>query len=307
MDEKLLQGTITQAQKVLEQSKDWNKTYEEQAKILADNKELLDHFYKQVKKYEGIQFYLTEVKTTQPSIFILQARYKGQPIATVSIAEDKTTIATKSYDESNKKIYNCDIQLQDKDIKAVETLQFLNFFNQDIKANGKINEQKHLQSMLLEEFGKTSSIGKLLLGCQPVKCNNLFYEIPIILNPKEEKGYINILTRTKVRKLTIIEPLTKDITPEMVLSNGTSKAVFLLNLLHSEIGQDWYKIMGFHGRVTPHLTIKVCIAVPKELKSKCKEFEPFELRSGTDSIEYHYLEYTTDGTQITSIKTTINE
>lgn len=44
---------------------------------------------------------------------------------------------------------------------------------------------------------------------------------------------------------------------------------------------------GSTGRVTEHLTIKVCIAVPKELKSKCKEFEPFELKANNDSIEYH--------------------
>ena len=80
-----------------------------------------------------------------------------------------------------------------------------------------------------------------------------------------------------------------------------------MNLLHTEQGQQWYKIMGFHGRVTPHLTIKVCIAVPKQLKSKCKEFEPYELRANTDSIEYHYMTYDTDGEKITSINTTLNE
>ena len=146
-----------------------------------------------------------------------------------------------------------------------------------------------------------------LTGIQPIKYSNLFYPIPIILNPKEEHGYIDILTRTKVRKLTIIEALTEKATPEMILANATSKAIFLLNLLHTEQGQLWYKIMGFHGRVTPHLTIKVCIAVPKQLANKCKRFEPFELRAGADSIEYHYMSYDTDGAKITKIDTTLNE
>ena len=66
------------------------------------------------------------------------------------------------------------------------------------------------------------------------------------------------------------------------------------------------KFYGFHGRVTEHLTIKVCIAVPKELKSKCKEFEPYELKANNDSIEYHYMTYETDGAKITKIDTTLN-
>lgn len=71
-------------------------------------------------------------------------------------------------------------------------------------------------------------------------------------------------------------------------------------------GQEWYKILGFHGRVTPHLTIKVVIAIPKNLAPKVKEFEPFELKAENDTIEYHYMTYDTDQIKITSIKTTLN-
>ena len=305
---KSLETTIEQAQKTIEQSKDWNKTYDEQLKILTEKKELLDKFHKDIKEFEGIQFYLVGAGATQDNIFTIQARKDGQPIATIKIAENKTTATTTTYDESNKKNYNCDIQLKDNDLRTKETMQFLTFFNQEMKPKGKINEQSHTQAMLLSEFAKTSSYDKLLTGIQPIRYSNLFYPIPIILDPKEEEhGYIDILTRTKIRKLTIIEPLREDQTPESVLANATSKAIFLLNLLHTEQGQQWYKIMGFHGRVTPHLTIKVCIAVPKQLKSKCKEFEPYELRANTDSIEYHYMTYDTDGEKITSINTTLNE
>ena len=241
---KSLETTIEQAQKTIEQSKDWNKTYEEQAKILTEKKSLLDQFYKEVKQFEGIQFYLTEVHPTQDNIFTVKAIYQGQPIATIKIAEDKTTVTTTTYNESNKKNYNCEFQLKDNDLKTKETMQFLTYFNKEMKPKGNINEQSHTQAMLLSEFAKTSSYDKLLTGIQPIKYSNLFYPIPIILSPKEEEhGYIDILTRTKIRKLTIIEPMREDQTPESVLANGTSKAVFLLNLLHSAKGQEFYKIL----------------------------------------------------------------
>lgn len=71
---KLLEQTITQAQKTIEQSKEWNKAYEEQTKVLTENKELLDQFYKQVKQFEGIQFYLVEVSPTPPTIFKIRSK-----------------------------------------------------------------------------------------------------------------------------------------------------------------------------------------------------------------------------------------
>ena len=122
-------------------------------------------------------------------------------------------------------------------------MQFLTYFNKDMKPKGKINEQTHTQAMLLSEFAKTSSYDKLLTGIQPIKYSNLYFHIPIILDTKEEHGYIELLTRTKVRKLTLVETLTEDLTPETVLANGTSKAIFLFNLLHSEQGQQWYKVL----------------------------------------------------------------
>lgn len=242
---KVLEKQIEQSLKIMEQSKDWNKTYDEQLKILTEKKELLDKFHKDIKEFEGIQFYLVGAGATQDNIFTVQARKDGQPIATIKITEDKTTVTTTTYDESNKKNYSCEFKLNEQNLHTKETMQFLTYFNKDMKPKGKINEQTHTQAMLLSEFAKTSSYDKLLTGIQPYKINkSLYFPIPIILDPKqEEHGYIDILTRTKVRKLTIIEPLTETQTPESVLANGTSKAIFLLNLLHSPKGQEWYRIL----------------------------------------------------------------
>lgn len=158
----ILEKTIEKAQHTIESTKyALNKTYEEQAKILTESKELLDQFYKQVKNYEHLQFYLTEVSTTPPAIFKVKVKYKGQPIADIGIFKDNITISTDLYNESNKKTYNCDIQLKQGDLSTKETIQFLEHFK-DITPKGKIDEQAHTKSMLLAEFSKTSSYDKLL-------------------------------------------------------------------------------------------------------------------------------------------------
>lgn len=74
MNEKILQNSIEQAQKIISQSKDWQQTYEEQAKTLIDNKPLLDQFHKQIKSYEAIQFYLVKVNPTQDNIFKIRSK-----------------------------------------------------------------------------------------------------------------------------------------------------------------------------------------------------------------------------------------
>ena len=125
MNKEILEKQIEQSLKIMEQSKDWNITYDEQLKILTEKKELLDKFHKDIKEFEGIQFYLVGAGATQDNIFTIQARKDGQPIATIKIAEDKTTVTTTTYDESNKKNYGCEFKLKDQDIHTKETMQFL--------------------------------------------------------------------------------------------------------------------------------------------------------------------------------------
>ena len=74
MNEKILQNSIEQAQKIISQSKDWQQTYEEQSRVLIDNKTLLDQFHKQIKSYEAIQFYLVKVNPTQDNIFTIRGK-----------------------------------------------------------------------------------------------------------------------------------------------------------------------------------------------------------------------------------------
>lgn len=181
---------------------------------------------------------------------------------------------------------------------------FLESFNQDIELKTKSNKEIQ-ESMLLAEFSKRQSYDKLLTGIQPIKYEDtLYFKIPITINPKQME-YINILARTKVRKITLIEVLEDGQDLDTILAEATTKAVFLTNLLHTEQGEKWYKLFGFHGRLPTTLTIKVCIAVSKS--SKIKEFQSFQVKSGIDTLDYRYLQYENDQEQITSIKTNVND
>lgn len=156
---KVLEKQIEQSLETMEQSKDWHKTYEEQVKILTENKQLLDQFYKSIKNYEHLQFYLVEVNPEQDNIFTVQARYQGQPIATIVITKDGATTITTN-DEGNKKIYGCNIQLKQQEMNTKDTIKFVEFFSKGIKPKGKIDEQSHIESMLLAEFRQNFKCNK---------------------------------------------------------------------------------------------------------------------------------------------------
>lgn len=243
--EELLKTIIDNTQKNIEQSKDWQTNYEMQVNAMLDSKKLLEQYKikRLTKEYIALQFYLNEV--TQPDLITITIKYKGNGIATITITKDTAQISTETYDKTNKELFNCNTQLKNEDLNTIQTHKFLEHFNQDIKLKTKPNKETQ-ESMLLAEFSKTTSYDKLLTGIQPIKYEDtLYFQIPITIgnNPTE---YINILARTKVRKITIIETLEDGQDLDTILAQATAKAVFLTNLLHTENGANIYRLMGFH-------------------------------------------------------------
>ena len=125
-----------------------------------------------------------------------------------------------------------------------------------------------------------------------------------MMNQKKME-YINILARTKVRKITLIETIGEDQELDYILTQATANATMLLNILSRDNGDRWYKIFGFIGTIPSHLTIKVCIAVTKS--SKIKEFEPFTIQTENGVLDYRYLQFDADAEKVTSIKSNVND
>lgn len=241
--EQLLKDTIDRTQKTIDtQAGVLFSNYDKQINLLLENKQLLESFKKATKDYDSLQFYLNEV--TQPNLLIITAKYAGIDIATITITKDNTTISTETQEESNKEQFKCDIQLKNEELKSIQAKRFLEFFKQDFKLKTKPNK-KNQEAMLLAEFSKTSSYDKILTGIQPIKYGTLYYPIPIMMNQKKME-YINILARTKVRKITIIEVMSEDQELDSILTQATAKGIILQNILNGEQGDRWYKIFGFH-------------------------------------------------------------
>ena len=247
--EQLLKDTIERTQNIIEtNAENISNTYDKQVIIMLEGRTLFEQFKKQIKEYsDTIQFYIKENASFDLSSVL--AKYKGIDIAIITISKENTIISTETYDKNNKEQFNCNTQLKNEDINSIQAKQFLEYFKQDLKLKNKPNKEIQ-ESMLMAEFSKKSSYDKLLTGIQPIKyVDTLYFRIPITINPKQTE-YINILARTKVRKITIVEVLEDSQDLDTILAQATSKAVFLTNLLHTEQGDKWYKLFGFHRKIT---------------------------------------------------------
>ena len=86
-----------------------------------------------MQEYQYLQFQLKEVTSPDPILIKITAVYQGQPVAEVTLdQEGKTTVTTEAYNESNKKIYNCKLQLQGEEWKSSNTLTTVNFLIFDL-------------------------------------------------------------------------------------------------------------------------------------------------------------------------------
>lgn len=243
---KVLEETISQTQKTITDNKEWQATYEKQANILLENREVLKKFYKSIKDLEHLQFYITEVITTPPTLFKITIRYYGADIATVELTKDEVYITTEPYNKSNKDNFECTKQLKNEDFYSKPTNEFLQYFRGDIKPkNNTVNNIALIEGLLLKEFSKTNSAEKLLTGIQPIRHEGLHLPIPTIIKNSKNKEleHISLLARSRVRKITITEILHEDDTQDTVIQRATNYAIFLLSLLHSEnVGDKFYKL-----------------------------------------------------------------
>lgn len=174
----------------------------------------------------------------------------------------------------------------------------------------------------MTEFAKSSSADKQILGIQPVvfECFRISMKTPISASEKkllkyskQSGGSIDILARSGQGKgtyLTVIEVKdenNKKEPPLTALKQAIRYAVFIRELLRSEIGNDWYKLFGFNENVPQKLKIRVACAMPDNYSdtSFAKTILPIE----NDLLECHYIyfKYDKDNNQLTDFQTSLNK
>ena len=313
-----LQEKIKDSQQELEEEENaiWKSRYKDYAEKMLNYENKKYELGKKIHEWSPLKFYLNvnEAKTGKQKLK-LSVRYLGQIVADIIIDDNNIIIDTTPYDSKNKEFGDVP-KLEKVDWNSTQAKQFRKYFRmvkpKRLNINKK-NEEHRLESQLLTEFLKNNSINKLLCGIQPITFAGFRLPMPTALKASKEikfgSGHIDILARTTGHKITVIELKDENVNDEpidKVLKQATAYAVFLIKLLRSESGKEWYKIFGFKGDIPKTLRIKVCGAMPFKDDNTYDQFESFELNCGDDILEYHWLYFKEENGEIIEIESNLN-
>lgn len=289
-------GITKGTQQTLMANPEWKDRYAEYARLLLKNAKAVIAKKKLFNQFAPLFLYMNISNAKGSGIFSL--RYAGQEVAELKVVDEDVRINTKKYDERNKRDFDCDVTLDNVIWNSIQASKFRrHFLDKPVRTKNskKGNEEHRCESMLLEEFSKRQSKGKLLLGIQPVRLFDGItrFQMPTPLTASGNKikysgksgGGVDILCRMGVgikTKLCVME--VKDETlakepPSKAIKQAVAYAVFIRELLRSKSGNDWYKIFGFNRSVPDKLEIVASIAMPFN-KALGSNFEKEEILLG---------------------------
>lgn len=322
-----LKETIKEVQNVLESNDEWLERYKGYAEAISTNKNSIKINSKNFHEWTPLNFYLSISKgKIAKKTLTLDLRYRGQNVATLKSNKTGITISTKNQKNNNERDFRCTIELNDVAWRSEEAKKFRQFFSEGPKrlttTDNKGNEEHNIESLIVTEIAKSSSVDKQILGIQPVDFENfrISMKTPISASKKNKLKYskqsggsIDILARSGQGKgtyLTVIEVKdenNKKEPPLTALKQAIRYAVFIRELLRSEIGNDWYKLFGFNKDVPEKLRIRVACAMPDN--DPDKSFAKKELLIENDILECHYIyfKYDKENNQLTDFQTSLNK
>ena len=298
----------------------WKTTYKEYADKMLEYKEKKQELGEKFHEWEPLKFYLTvgNAKTGKENLKV-SVRYLGQTVAIINVDDKGVFIDTTKQNKTNERDFLCpkNIELENAEWDSKQAKEFREYFRvqRPDRVNGKKkNEEHRLESALLTEFSKKNSIDKLFCGIQPITFAGFRFPMPTAIKSSDfikfGGGHIDILARTTGRKITVFELKDENIQNEpigKVLEQATAYAVFLIKLLRSDSGKEWYKILGFKGEIPKILTVRVCGAMPVKKDGSYEKFESFNLPCGNDILEYHWLYFEEENRKIKNIESSINK
>ena len=315
---------IKEAQELLMENSEWKERYKGYAQTLLTNSDSIAEYRSRFKEITSLRYYISTTNAKKAkSKLLLDVRYRGQSVATLTATKNDISISTKGKNDNNKNHFSCDVELDDDSWKSDKAREFRKKFSNRYDTRNdtkKSNDEHHVESLLLSEFSKRNGAEKSIIGIQPVKiCGNRFgMPTPVSasnhVNPlkysNQYGGGIDIFARTgrgRLTYLTVIEVKDKNKPiepPKYALKQAIQYAVFIRELLRSESGEDWYKIFGFKGPVPKKLKIRTACAMPDDIPEKSFAEKSFTI--GIDEIECHYIYFKYDGQRLSNFQTSLN-
>ncbi|MCL1951848.1 MAG: hypothetical protein FWF60_03365 [Oscillospiraceae bacterium] len=311
MASKEFEATIAEVLGKLEKNPEWEALFAGYADYLLKRQESILARKKLFHEFPPLRFYLriSDIKKAE-SYTLFDVRYRGQSVASMRVCDDKVRIDRTN--PNNGQDFEMTLAISESvDWRSKEASELRKHFR-DLGGNRRCEREHNIENLLITEFSKRKSEGKELIGIQPVKYCGFRFVMKTPLKASEhghveyagrdgDGGGIDILARTghgDATFLTVVEVKNENKPDEpaaYAVEQGIAYAVFLIKLLRSKSGADWFRLFGFTRQLPEKLKIRVACAMPHNPKGEDDiSFAGQRLAVGDDSIECHYIYFKYD-------------
>lgn len=286
------QEIVDYCNKLLDDNPKWIELYKTDAEILTKNEnnyKKKSHLF-QVNKPLYRYTTISRVK----GWYQYDLRFRGQSVGEISVSKGKITL--KAEPEVNPKggnYFNWNKSYNGEWKKAVE---FRKHFRDLEEISAKTKSPEHcVENLMLAEFAKHKSTDKQLLNIQPIKLCGFFFQLTTPLKASNHQdikfagakgGGIDILARVRhhsnechICVMELKDQNTESEPQSAVIQQAIAYATFLGNLLTTEGAgsKEWFKLMGFNGKMPNHISIDVATVMPNTLPDTCKSGEELQV------------------------------
>jgi len=248
-------------------------------------------------------------------IFSFSLRFLGQEVASLIVRESKVylKISDKTALTNNRFFQNLTISAGTYEWRGKEAQYFRRYFQGVVKKGVfSLHSPEHMiESCIIKEMFRKSRIkfAGTFSGIQPVTLSGFPLQFPLPISgssgiPKASNGHIDILARRRAGRvcLSVWELKAPGRYQKTLREVAIYSATVLKMLRDPDLGQKWYKVFGFSGKIPASLCIEAVVAVTGDQRKKVeKEIENCDLprRIGNDSIQYSAAYYDKDTMKIT--------
>ena len=310
------------ARALLTKNTEWQKRYLEYGNQIIDKLDQIKSARSAFREWSPLYLYLnvSNAKNAGRSVNF-ELRFLGQTVAKL-VAKENIVIDTSVLDKTNKRDFDCEIQLRNSEWDSCEAREFRKHYkNRSASRNttsSKGNEEHRIESLLLTEFSKKKD--KLLKQIKPVLIGGVRFPMPTPLSASNHKslsysghygGGVDILTRTGTggsqTRLCIMElkdEYSSNEPPREVMKQAVSYATFIRELLRSDAGPVWWRLMGFGGNIPTRLILFASVVMPL-VENPDKSFSGISIPIDQDTIQLHYLYFSESQNSISDYQSSI--
>ena len=319
---------------LLRANPEWIGRYKKYADEISCNIAMLKERKTSFHRWNPLYVYLTTSEMQSGGSISFSLRYKGQIVGNLTVKDE--IICCPAY-ENNKKNFGYTPSFQGKfPWNSENAREFRKFFseNRPTRINcGKKNDEHRYESMLLTYFEDRCKEIEAFKHIRPVGViSGVRFPMPtpIAASKKDDLKYsgkgggIDIFTRTGHGKATYLNIMElKDENhrgeePSVVIKQAIAYATFVLRLLRSESGAEWYKLFGFSSTLPDSIKVYATCLMPKgycEDKSfanqqifvhKTEDKVSDTFADNSDIIELHYMYFDENEDVISNVETSLH-